>query len=371
MRSDRLRRVPRPIVLACALGVELGLVIAGHAVAHARTGDALGDALYLRRPSAAASIQRVTGTKAPLRAAKNNGRRAGAASEIPAVFPSQQQTCVGGSVMLTIPVDGESLSYQWVKNGQEIPGATGRTLIFPAVASDDAGDYAAVVTTMKGARMRVSAAHVDVRAMPTIVRQPVDRVVHPGEAVMLEVDAVGEKLSYQWRRDGVDIPGAIGRGLVIPSVSTADAGSYSVVVTAEECIFGGTESRLASLTVIDGAADQVAASANADVGSVVVTATAEIVDEAGIDADASEATRAVRITPNPASGRAVLHLNDAAPGRLTIYDALGQSVLDLAVTPSTEGIVSFDATPLVDGAYFCRFMTDAGSESIGRLIVRH
>jgi hypothetical protein len=63
-------------------------------------------------------------------------------------------------------------------------------------------------------------------------------------AATLTVNAIGGgALSYQWRKDGVAIPGATASTLVIPSVTSADAANYDVVVTD-----AGTASTITSFT---------------------------------------------------------------------------------------------------------------------------
>lgn len=53
-----------------------------------------------------------------------------------------------------------------------------------------------------------------------------------GASVNLSVTATGATLTYQWRRDGVAVPGATGSAYAIPSLSDATAGTYTVVVSS-------------------------------------------------------------------------------------------------------------------------------------------
>src|SRR3954471_11297470 len=53
-----------------------------------------------------------------------------------------------------------------------------------------------------------------------------------GQSVTLNVTADGTApLSYQWRKNGVDIAGANSASLAIPSAAASDAGVYSVAVS--------------------------------------------------------------------------------------------------------------------------------------------
>jgi uncharacterized lipoprotein YddW (UPF0748 family) len=67
---------------------------------------------------------------------------------------------------------------------------------------------------------------------PTITSQPQNVTVLPGQPAAFSVIASGTfPLSYQWRLNGVALPGATNSTLAIPSVRAANVGAYSVLVT--------------------------------------------------------------------------------------------------------------------------------------------
>jgi len=67
---------------------------------------------------------------------------------------------------------------------------------------------------------------------PSLLFWPLDQTVVSGELLALDVLATGSKpLSYQWRFNGVTLSGATNAALLFPSVSTNQAGAYSVVVS--------------------------------------------------------------------------------------------------------------------------------------------
>lgn len=67
---------------------------------------------------------------------------------------------------------------------------------------------------------------------PRIVVQPIPRIIAPNGSVTFNVEAVGSAtLSYQWRKNGLNVAGATTSSYSLPSVQTANAGTYSVVVT--------------------------------------------------------------------------------------------------------------------------------------------
>jgi hypothetical protein len=75
---------------------------------------------------------------------------------------------------------------------------------------------------------------VTVGSIPILLVQPVGTNVPPGSFVMFCVVASGtEPLSYQWRKNGANIPAATNECFTIASVDLADGGTYTVVVANE------------------------------------------------------------------------------------------------------------------------------------------
>lgn len=93
--------------------------------------------------------------------------------------------------------------------------------------------------------------------VPVIASQPRAQAVAAGSAVTFSVSATSAlPLSYQWRRNGVDLPGATTAVLGIPRAQAADAGDYTVVVRTSASAVTSTAatltigtSRLANLSV--------------------------------------------------------------------------------------------------------------------------
>ena len=101
---------------------------------------------------------------------------------------------------------------------------------------------------------RDEVAVVDAPDGPRIAGQPQSLMVKAGDPAMFAVTGVmgggGPGVRYQWRRDGIDIPGATQDHLVLGPTSSADDGArYSVVVTTPA---GSTVSRPGVLAVSAG-----------------------------------------------------------------------------------------------------------------------
>jgi alpha-tubulin suppressor-like RCC1 family protein len=66
---------------------------------------------------------------------------------------------------------------------------------------------------------------------PSITSQSVSQVVNEWRSASFTVEATGYPLTYQWRKDGVDLAGATSATYSLPFAQTNQAGNYTVVVS--------------------------------------------------------------------------------------------------------------------------------------------
>ena len=158
--------------------------------------------------------------------------------------PKAQTATIGDTVSLSVlavgsgarPSDGESagdLTYQWRRNGTSIADAITRNYRFTVTAASGARDaYTVVVTNPQGAVLSEPAVvTVPGPVVPVVVGDPASQVLRQGEEILLTVDATGTIApTYQWRKDGVVIAGAVGSTYSKPNAISTDAGVYTVVV---------------------------------------------------------------------------------------------------------------------------------------------
>jgi len=165
-----------------------------------------------------------------------------------ATDPSAQTACEGGSASFSTTASGTGpFTYQWQKDGVDIPGATNSTLSINPVALSDAGTYRVVVTgtcgtdTTEGALLTVNTT--------TVTSDPDDATKCLGASVTFTTTPGGTPgptgFTYVWKKDGVVIPGATSSSYTINSIVAGDAGTYSVFTTGA-C---NTASQSATLTV--------------------------------------------------------------------------------------------------------------------------
>jgi uncharacterized delta-60 repeat protein len=135
--------------------------------------------------------------------------------------------------------------YQWFRNGVAIPTGTSATLSIPSAELTDEGSYHVEVTNA-GGRAVSSAVTLTLSAPPVITTQPASFSGLGGGTHSFSVGAAGRSpFSYQWRKGGVDVPGATSSTFRLGK-DEANEGLYSVVVTNSD---GTVTSDAASLIV--------------------------------------------------------------------------------------------------------------------------
>ncbi|WP_290583842.1 immunoglobulin domain-containing protein [Ketobacter sp.] len=144
--------------------------------------------------------------------------------------PSDTTLYTGQSGALRVAASGDKpIAYQWQKlNGsswQNIAGATASQLKFDAVSTSVAGQYRCRVSNSAASDISASAT-VKVLQSVAITRSPASKSVPAGESVAFTVQASGDGLRYEWRKNGQVIPGS-SPTLSFASVRELDEASYS------------------------------------------------------------------------------------------------------------------------------------------------
>jgi len=177
------------------------------------------------------------------------------------VQPTNQTVYTGMNVTFNVVATGTApLSYQWHLNGTNLTdggdftGSTTSILAINNVSVADSGTYSVVVTNAYGSVTSTDAVLTVTVTAPIITLQPTNLSVLPGTSATFTVAATGSvPLSYQWLLndvslvDGGNVSGSITTTLTLGNVSTANAGTYSVIVSN---LAGATTSTGAVLTVV-------------------------------------------------------------------------------------------------------------------------
>lgn len=147
--------------------------------------------------------------------------------------PTAQSVCEGSPLDLGVTAAGAGLTYEWRMNGTAIPGATNATYTVPSASMAMAGSYSVIVRGDCG-EVTSSTVEVAVRPATAITQQPTAVSQNQYNTLTLSVGAAGAgTLSYQWLKDGSNIPGATTATYTKTDSRPSDAGRYSVIITGE------------------------------------------------------------------------------------------------------------------------------------------
>jgi hypothetical protein len=154
--------------------------------------------------------------------------------------PGSRVAVAGTTVALAVNATGTlPLRYQWRFNGVNLPDTTNSTLMLNNIQPPQGGRYEVLVFNAYGSALSEPAT-VAVRFPPAIlappqnvrVRVPPDPAAAPSTNVTFGVTAFSfAPLTYQWKFNTVDIPGATGATYTVTNVQTTNEGTYTVMVS--------------------------------------------------------------------------------------------------------------------------------------------
>ena len=150
--------------------------------------------------------------------------------------PVGQNVPVGQDASFTVTATndcGSALTYQWRWNGSELSGATDSAYTRTNVQCADAGSFDVVVASLGGAQTS-SVANLTVVAPPVILSSPAGQTVPVGQEATFCASATndcGGQLTYQWRFNGAEIPGATTNCYTLTALRPPNTGTYDLVVT--------------------------------------------------------------------------------------------------------------------------------------------
>ena len=139
--------------------------------------------------------------------------------------------CQSGRDTLKAGGIGIGRTFQWQKDGVNIPFATDSNYVVDNAQLTSQGSYRLVVSGTCSPSAVTNASVVSVVVRPAMTTEPTSLALCPGSSGQLSVVATGVSLSYQWYRNNVAIAGT-GSTLPFTNYSYAQDGQYYVVVTS-------------------------------------------------------------------------------------------------------------------------------------------
>ena len=156
--------------------------------------------------------------------------------------PVNTGACATYPADLIVTAVGDNLTYQWyrgvapggtpVVNSSNISGAQSATLHFNNATQVDAGSYYVVISSANACSSETSTTvTLNVDQEISVSTQIQSNSVCVGDPVTFSIVAEpGGSLTYQWRKNGVDIPGETTNTLNLGNVDMTDNGSYDVQI---------------------------------------------------------------------------------------------------------------------------------------------
>ncbi len=124
---------------------------------------------------------------------------------IPDIDPADQTVVFGGTANFAMTLPGAGYTFQWRLDGGDIGGATGSELELIGALLSDTGEYA-VVVSLGGVSLTSEVATLDVTIPPV---DPAAQVTLVGDTVDFSVTLPGTGYTYQWKKAGVNLGGAL------------------------------------------------------------------------------------------------------------------------------------------------------------------
>ena len=150
--------------------------------------------------------------------------------------PSSTAVPTNEDVVFSVSAVGTDLTYQWMKGDADIPNATESTYTLDDVTDANSGNYSVRVSNL------VTPAGIISNVVPLAVMDPVNGVnitlVSPGSPNVVALTPLtftvsvsgGGDYTYQWRKNGIDIPDATGSILNTNAESIPGSTTYDIVV---------------------------------------------------------------------------------------------------------------------------------------------
>jgi Secretion system C-terminal sorting domain/PKD-like domain len=136
------------------------------------------------------------------------------------ITPASTTTfCSGGSVVLNANT-GTGLTYQWIKNGIDILGATSSSYI-----ATETGNFTVRITNSSTCASTSASTLVTVNPLPVaLITTPSNSICQGGSVTLIA--NTGSGLTHQWFKNGINISGATSS-----SYSVTQPGDYTVRLT--------------------------------------------------------------------------------------------------------------------------------------------
>src|SRR5207248_2320495 len=145
---------------------------------------------------------------------------------------------IGANATFNVAPGGPGpFSYKWRFNGNFIPNATSASLMLSNVQASQSGSYEVLVFNPAGVAASSNADLIVILPV-AIVQQPQSQNVRlpdltnpvTANVTFSVIASSATPITYQWRYNGGNVPGATGSGFSLTNVTPSQTGDYTVVI---------------------------------------------------------------------------------------------------------------------------------------------
>ncbi|MCX8157120.1 MAG: immunoglobulin domain-containing protein [Verrucomicrobiae bacterium] len=182
---------------------------------------------------------------------RTNGLSSGLAFVTVVEPPRPVQVLQGSNATLAVRFGGQSQTFQWMRNGTNISGATTATLTLPNVQPEQAGEYILVVRSGTVSNLYPVQLTVQTEGVaPVITESPTNRTVITNGYTMFVTAVTGtEPLALYWYHNRTNwLTNAASSILTLTNLALAQSGTYQLVASNA---YGMATSATAVLTVAE------------------------------------------------------------------------------------------------------------------------
>ena len=262
--------------------------------------------------------------------------------------PTARAVCEGDSVSFSIDATGSDIRYQWLRNGAVMPDDTLSVLRIARASVLDEASYSCRVEGACTPSVTSAEAKLDVTELPQIKNHPTDKALREGDTLLLTVETSGERLSYQWLKNGAVIDGAKDRTLRLLNVVRSDSGFYKCMVS-NSCDTIESKSAFVRITPLAGPGKLALSSPTISMGPIIACTTIDTTFKGLLINEGGSPITITSISADPLATIEVVELR--APVSMAVNE---RRDLRVRISPNAPG--PFEAT--------VTFFTSNGSQKL-------
>ena len=143
--------------------------------------------------------------------------------------PKGGNLCEESKFVLSV-VASDTVQYQWVKDGENVPGANAARLVLDALDFWDQGEYRCLIGNNYGQTLS-NPAYVFIIELPEFLSESQDIWIAKDEPVILNTLIKGTNPNLVWEKDGNPLNGKTSTMLYIENPDSSNEGTYRCIVS--------------------------------------------------------------------------------------------------------------------------------------------